>query len=477
MDLDTPFHKYLTGGAVSLLAKGVGIVSGFGSLWFLTTLLQQDGFGGYTTGVTVAALIALLARLGFKNTIIQLIAEGESADRETDRYWGAVAFWTGCTSIVLGLLVWFGAPFVLNVLGEGSDLIFWIKFGAGLIPAMTAQAIQGVRLRGYERIPQALLFEQILPSSLRVIGLSVVYLLSPTVESVIAAIYAAQYLPSIGLFVYDRQWNLLNATGIDRSQLKLVGHFFVNSVASRFLTDTDIILLSTLAGLAATGSYQVAWKLSMVSRYTDDALTNVITPRYSKFVSNSEYGKLRSELNMVREVSLVGGGFVVLVVLLLGEPLLGLFGDYQDQYATLVLLSIGGGLLNPGIGPVGQILLMAKEGRLIMLNSLVTLCLNIVGNAILIPEYGALGAAISTVLTLYLLNGVFSIVLVRHSLAINVFELRIALSILAPTALTLGTLFLGVPVWIPLVVLLAMSLYYLRRSGHLFSAAVGDIRP
>ena len=65
MDMETPFRKYLTGGAVSLFAKGVGIVSGFGSLWFLTTVLQQDGFGGYTTGLTVAALIALLAGLGF----------------------------------------------------------------------------------------------------------------------------------------------------------------------------------------------------------------------------------------------------------------------------------------------------------------------------------------------------------------------------------------------------------------------------
>ena len=370
--------------------------------------------------------------------------------------------------------MWISSPFVIGLIGEGSDLIFWSKFGAGLIPAMTAQAIQGGRLRGYELIPQAILFEQILPSSLRLVGLSVVYLLSPTVESVITAIYAAQYLPSIALFVYDRQWKLLNATGIDRSQLQLAGHFFVNSVASRFLTDTDIILLSTLAGLAATGSYQVAWKISMVSRYADDALTNVITPRYSKFVSNADYGKLRSELNMVREVSLIGGGFVVLIVLLLGKPLLGLFGNYQDQYATLVLLSIGGGLLNPGIGPVGQILLMAKEGRLIMLNSLVTLCLNVIGNVILIPEYGALGAAVSTVLTLYLLNGVFSIVLVRYSLAVDVFEIRIALPILTATALVLGTVFSNVPIWIPSAVLLAISLYYLRRNSSLFYAAVGD---
>lgn len=91
----------------------------------------------------------------------------------------------------------------------------------------------------------------------------------------------------------------------------------------------------------------------MVSRYVDSVI-NVVAPRCSRFVSNSEYGKLQEEINLVREVFLTGGSVVVLIVLSFGKSLLELFGNYQGRYISFVLLSVGGGLLNPTDGPVGQ---------------------------------------------------------------------------------------------------------------------------
>jgi O-antigen/teichoic acid export membrane protein len=92
-------------------------------------------------------------------------------------------------------------------------------------------------------------------------------------------------------------------------------------------------------------------------------------------------------------MSLVG-----LAAVLLMPPALWLLGADQ-QYAgatTLLAILMLGVVLGAGYTPFGTVLMQAGRPGAQTLLTLGLVALNIAGNALLIPRYGAVGAAIAT---------------------------------------------------------------------------------
>jgi O-antigen/teichoic acid export membrane protein len=80
------------------------------------------------------------------------------------------------------------------------------------------------------------------------------------------------------------------------------------------------------------------------------------------------------------------------------EPILGIFGESFTQgravLYVLPLMYVAGALT----GPCSAVLTMAGHQRVELLNGVLLVSLNIVLNLLLIPIYGALGAAIAVVI-------------------------------------------------------------------------------
>jgi O-antigen/teichoic acid export membrane protein len=87
-------------------------------------------------------------------------------------------------------------------------------------------------------------------------------------------------------------------------------------------------------------------------------------------------------------------------LILIGDDLLALFGEeFPDGHALLLVLVIGQ-MISAASGPVGGFLMMTKHERWVLANTLVLGVLNIIGNIVLIPMLGVLGAAIATAFAL-----------------------------------------------------------------------------
>jgi O-antigen/teichoic acid export membrane protein len=90
--------------------------------------------------------------------------------------------------------------------------------------------------------------------------------------------------------------------------------------------------------------------------------------------------------------------------MLFSRPLLGLSGaGFVDAWPLLLALGVGN-MLNAGTGPVGYMLNMTGHQKLVFLNSLTAITVNIVLGIALTPRYGALGTAIATGLSYGVLN-------------------------------------------------------------------------
>lgn len=419
--------KYAKDSIIGVAGKVSQLVGGYGSLWLLTSILSDVAYGGYVAALAAIALIALLAQAGLKQATIQRVGElAVDENQAIPEYAGAAIAWVGIGSLGVTIATWLLAPLMSPFVDP--SVLEWVQLLTLLVPGMALLPICGGILRGLERVSTAVVLERITVQVIRLFGLAIVWLYWQDPAAVVLALGLAYYVP-VGLFALrTRGWQYLNVTGMPISHIRYSGYLLVNSIASQFLKNTDVLLLASLATLPATGGYNVAWKLAIVARYGDQILTNTIQPRLSKYLAASDITELVQEFNQVRDLSTFATIPVLIVVLLFGESLLGLFGAYSNQYAVLVVLTVGA-TVNAMFGSIGQILIMGKRGRLLFVNTIINLGGNIALNLLLIPRYGTMGAALATVFTVYFLTNLIAMLEVYYFMQIDTIDWMPLLSV------------------------------------------------
>ena len=96
------------------------------------------------------------------------------------------------------------------------------------------------------------------------------------------------------------------------------------------------------------------------------------------------------------------------------KPLLAIFGpEFTEAHWALKILVIGQ-LVNALSGSVGNLLSMTGYQNQLMLVSGCTALINLVLNAIAIPLWGTVGAALTTALTLSIWNVWLAMIVIRN---------------------------------------------------------------
>lgn len=115
---------------------------------------------------------------------------------------------------------------------------------------------------------------------------------------------------------------------------------------------------------------------------------------------------------------------VLLTFVLVPGFVMGLFGpEFEVGASVLVILALGQ-FVNVSTGSVGFVLIMTGRERMARNNAAVAAGVNIVLQVLLIPRFGAVGAAIATAVSVALLN-LTAAYLVHRSLGIWTLPVRL----------------------------------------------------
>jgi O-antigen/teichoic acid export membrane protein len=114
---------------------------------------------------------------------------------------------------------------------------------------------------------------------------------------------------------------------------------------------------------------------------------------------------------------------VILALLIFPEIVLGLFGPQFEQGAWPLRILALGQLIMIGIGPVETLLIMTGHGKQMRNIIGATAIANIAGNLLLVPLFGAIGAACSTAFCLAAMD-VACLLMVRNKLKITTWGSR-----------------------------------------------------
>jgi O-antigen/teichoic acid export membrane protein len=234
----------------------------------------------------------------------------------------------------------------------------------------------------------------------------------------------------------------------------------------------EIYLLGYLGSAETVGIFSAAAGTAFFISFGLNAVVRIYSTMASELHAKKEIGQLERLLQTVTYWSTCLSLPGAIGLGLFGDSVLRLFGERFSTEGTAVLMILAlGQLVNAVTGPVGVTLTMAGYSRLILVNNMVALIVNVALDWWLIGLWGVMGAAIGNTVVMTGLNLAYMLEAKRlvgvSSLSSKIFRPSVAsiltIGVMLVVVRFLGTLPAMLEVAIGLVIMAAVYLALLWR--------------
>ena len=171
-------------------------------------------------------------------------------------------------------------------------------------------------------------------------------------------------------------------------------------LASSLLIRIDIWMIAAFLTDSDVGIYGVLISLVVMLRQVRLSVDRPLVPIMGEATARRDVVRVRELLSHAAFMvgSLVGP--IVVAILLGGKELVGIYGDRFAEGAPALFILAAGNMVFALFGLGSNVISGAGRGKLLLVNSAVSIVLNTALNALLIPRWGIAGAAAATAFTL-----------------------------------------------------------------------------
>lgn len=185
-------------------------------------------------------------------------------------------------------------------------------------------------------------------------------------------------------------WKLLVKTALPVGLTGLLNQFIVRS---------GLIMVGILSTSTDAGIFTAAWKLFIVGFEVLSVLTSAVFPIMVRLYISDQLGFIRTR-NYYRNITFIIALTIILMVIFFSQSIVDLIlgTKFEDSAVVLQSLGIGLGFVFLSTSFATSLVVSQDESRLIM-PSIVGTCISVILCIVLIPNYGANGAAWSYALS------------------------------------------------------------------------------
>jgi O-antigen/teichoic acid export membrane protein len=362
----------------------------------VTQVLLAKSLGVSGRGEVAAATAPLmfavaLLTLGLPETLTYFVARGGTGRLSRQLVISLVAL---AISGSLGTCL---IAILAQPLSAGSNQLAWLMIDAAtaLVPALLTGALRGVAYGAQSW--WLVMAERTLGAFLQLVtvgGLFAIGSLTPTTATVTIAV--TTFAGAVVYLVTPRWWAALNGSNPSPESVdplprvaSYAGRIWVGSMAGIVLLRLDQVMMTPLAGVEQLGIYVVAVNVSGVALLFNSAVSQVMFAVESGEQSAARVGRAARITTMV--TALVGGCLAIaspwMVPIVFGtefSPAVTVIGVLVLTYAIAIPGSVAGAALSarerPGVRSLGIAISAA---------------LYVVAMLLLVPMWGALGAALA----------------------------------------------------------------------------------
>ena len=174
---------------------------------------------------------------------------------------------------------------------------------------------------------------------------------------------------------------------------------FVMILAQTIFNNMDVSMLGIMSGDRSVGIYTTAHKIMNLINQIIASICWVIMPRMSFYFSNKDYKMINNLLGKVFSLYMTVGLPCVVGTIMISYDIVCAFAgsEYYDSSVVLKVLMIAFFFMLFGGNFLGNVVLLpARKEKQYMLFCVLAALVNVITNCYFIPNYGALGAAITT---------------------------------------------------------------------------------
>lgn len=168
------------------------------------------------------------------------------------------------------------------------------------------------------------------------------------------------------------------------------------------LTNVDILIVGALLEPERAGIYFASVKALAIVHFVYFAVRAGAAQRIAQYYVSGDRAKLQSFIRDTLHWTFWPSLLVSIALIILGKPLLSLFGPAFVEGYPLFFIFIAGLLVRASVGPAESILTMAGEQRICALVYAVVFAINVALNFTFIPIMGLPGAALATAIAISL---------------------------------------------------------------------------
>ena len=198
-------------------------------------------------------------------------------------------------------------------------------------------------------------------------------------------------------FLFNNNFPKSAAHNFSSTEILTTSYPMALSAISYFLMQsTDVLFISAYDTFESVAYYSIAVKLATVTALALISVNIVIAPKIASIYNDKNFSQLKLILKKATRINVVISLPIIILLLFFSEYVLSTFGSNYILAKNALWILLIAQFFNSITGP--SALYLNMTGRQKKLNGIlvISLLINVVLNIILVPDFGMLGAAIST---------------------------------------------------------------------------------
>ena len=386
--------------------RGVGILVGYLFTLYITNNYGADLNGLVTLSFSIFMFASIIGRLGIDVNLIKFYARKGKWEQEPGLFY-RVLIKSFIVSLLLIVILFLIEDFIIIDLFKKPQLSPYYFWGVLAIPGwvVTMLCAGALRAKGLNNWFAFFINTGRFSFALLLVWILGLFTLDP-LNIIVGHFYGICLLSLIALVVVIKNFKTISLRSSTNSWSFVKDSFpmMLSSTIMVFLGWMDTFVLGVYETDENIGIYNVALKLALVASFAIEAINSSLAPKIAKLY---EEHKNEQFLKLVKFSTRLNFGITTLIVAILiifNQWFLGIFGDEfkVGSLALIILCSIH--LINSAVGSVGIIMQMIGKQKQYQYIAIISLCINLTLNFLLIPIYGIIGAAIATAVSLSVWN-------------------------------------------------------------------------
>lgn len=375
----------------------IGLFIGLGLTMLTTRILPPDAFGKFSMYTLFLQVGMILTIFGTDQSFVRFFYE-ESEDKRGALLYNSLKLPIITTLVLLVFISLFGNKITFYMVGKESIILSSLLAIGVILQLINRYALLVIRMQQKANLYSIL---QIIQRSLNIIFIILFFfMLGARYEILIYAhVLVLLFLTGIAVYFGRNLWSFrnlqINNVKHTQKQIFVFGAPFVLTIFITWLFESfDKIALRQWSTFEELGLYAAAMKLV--------AMVMVIRQTFSTFWVPVAYEKFENEpedKDFFRQISIIITFvmFLVAIASIAGKDIVvKLLGSEFSESAKIMPFLV----FMPILYTISETTVMGinfyKKTKWHILIALIACIVNIIGNWILVPKYGALGASLST---------------------------------------------------------------------------------